>query len=238
MVTRNGAAVATLMPEQRIFPVAQMPTTEAGIDHSLMRDLYLVIGDRQENGGWAVRSYIEPFVKFIWIGCFLMAIGGLLSACRTGRYRVAVVRAAPPLRCPRNEARALPRAVARPALPAAAVQPDEILPDPALEARAVPCPRGCAAWSAATKASSRAMPTSRAICACCCASGWWAGDTDDEAIAFIVDRYGEYVLLTPTTGGANLILWLAGRPCSSAGRPSRGSTSRDAGRHPTSLHRP
>ena len=37
-----------------------------------------------------------------------------------------------------------------------------------------------------------------------------AGDTDEEAVAYIVDRYGEYVLLTPTATGANLILWLAG----------------------------
>jgi cytochrome c-type biogenesis protein CcmF len=88
VVTRAGAAVATLAPEKRIYPVAQMPTTEAGIDHSLMRDLYLVIGDRQDNGGWAVRSYIEPFVNFIWIGCFLMSLGGLLSLTDR-RFRIA-----------------------------------------------------------------------------------------------------------------------------------------------------
>jgi cytochrome c-type biogenesis protein CcmF len=88
VVTRDGAPVATLNPEKRVYPVAQMPTTEAGIDHSLMRDVYLVIGDRQDDGGWAVRSYIEPFVNFIWIGCFLMAIGGTLSLSDR-RYRVA-----------------------------------------------------------------------------------------------------------------------------------------------------
>jgi cytochrome c-type biogenesis protein CcmF len=88
VVTRAGVAVATLAPEKRIYPVAQMPTTEAGIDHSLMRDLYLVIGDRQDNGGWAVRSYIEPFVNFIWIGCFLMSLGGFLSLTDR-RFRIA-----------------------------------------------------------------------------------------------------------------------------------------------------
>ncbi len=88
VITRDGRPVATLNPEKRIYPVAQMPTTEAGIDHSLLRDLYLVIGDRQDNGGWAIRSYVEPFVNFIWIGCFLMAIGGGLSLSDR-RYRVA-----------------------------------------------------------------------------------------------------------------------------------------------------
>ena len=37
-----------------------------------------------------------------------------------------------------------------------------------------------------------------------------AGDSDDEAIEFIVARYGEYVLLRPNAAGSNLVLWLAG----------------------------
>jgi cytochrome c-type biogenesis protein CcmF len=47
-----------------------------------------VIGDRQENGGWAVRSYIEPFANWLWAGCLLMAFGGMLSLSDR-RYRVA-----------------------------------------------------------------------------------------------------------------------------------------------------
>ena len=88
VLQRGGQEVATLRPEKRMYPVARMPTTEAGIDHSLLRDVYLVIGDEQAAGGWAVRSYIEPFVNFIWIGCFLMAIGGGLSLSDR-RFRVA-----------------------------------------------------------------------------------------------------------------------------------------------------
>jgi cytochrome c-type biogenesis protein CcmF len=88
IVTRAGSEIARLTPEKRIYPVAGMPTTEAGIDHSLLRDVYLVLGDEQVAGGWAVRSYIEPFVNFIWIGTFLMALGGTLSLCDR-RYRVA-----------------------------------------------------------------------------------------------------------------------------------------------------
>ena len=88
VLQRGGQDIATLHPEKRMYPVAGMPTTEAGIDHSLLRDVYLVIGDEQVAGGWAVRSYIEPFVNFIWIGCFLMAIGGGLSLSDR-RFRVA-----------------------------------------------------------------------------------------------------------------------------------------------------
>jgi cytochrome c-type biogenesis protein CcmF len=87
-VTRNGAEVALLYPEKRFYPVAQMPTTEAAIDYGLWRDLYLVIGDPQDNGGWAVRSYIEPFANWLWGGAIIMALGGLLSLTDR-RYRVA-----------------------------------------------------------------------------------------------------------------------------------------------------
>jgi cytochrome c-type biogenesis protein CcmF len=87
-VTRNGALVAVLQPEKRFYPVAQMPTTEAAIDYGFTRDLYLVLGDKQKSGGWAVRSYVEPFVNWLWGGAILMALGGLLSLSDR-RYRVA-----------------------------------------------------------------------------------------------------------------------------------------------------
>jgi cytochrome c-type biogenesis protein CcmF len=87
-VTRGGADVVTLFPEKRFYPVAGMPTTEAAIDFGLWRDLYLVIGDKQDDGGWAVRSYIKPFANWLWIGAGMMAFGGVLSLSDR-RYRVA-----------------------------------------------------------------------------------------------------------------------------------------------------
>jgi cytochrome c-type biogenesis protein CcmF len=87
-VTRNGREVAHLYPEKRQYPVAQMPTTEAAIDNGITRDLYLVIGDRQDDGAWAVRTYIKPFANWIWAGCIIMALGGCLSLSDR-RYRVA-----------------------------------------------------------------------------------------------------------------------------------------------------
>jgi cytochrome c-type biogenesis protein CcmF len=87
-VYRGGAEIAALFPEKRAYPVAQMPTTEAAIDNGFLRDLYLVIGDPQEGGGWAVRTYIKPFANWIWGGAIIMALGGLLSLSDR-RYRVA-----------------------------------------------------------------------------------------------------------------------------------------------------
>jgi cytochrome c-type biogenesis protein CcmF len=88
LVSRGGAQVVRLFPEKRYYPVAGMPTTEAAIDYGVWRDIYLVIGDAQEDGGWAVRSYIKPFANWLWGGALLMALGGLLSLTDR-RYRVA-----------------------------------------------------------------------------------------------------------------------------------------------------
>ncbi len=87
-VRRGGAEVARLFPEKRMYPVAGMPTTEAAIDYGAVRDIYLVIGDAQKNGGWTVRSYVEPFANWLWGGALMMALGGVLSLSDR-RYRVA-----------------------------------------------------------------------------------------------------------------------------------------------------
>ena len=86
--SRDGRPVAMLHPEKRVYPVQGMPTTEAAIDYGLWRDLYVVLGDEQPGGGWAVRTYIKPFANWIWGGAMLMALGGLISLTDR-RYRVA-----------------------------------------------------------------------------------------------------------------------------------------------------
>ncbi len=78
-IARNGRDIAVLSPEKRFYPVARMPTTEAAIRNGILRDIYVVIGDPQAQGGWAVRTYIKPFANWIWGGAILMALGGLLS---------------------------------------------------------------------------------------------------------------------------------------------------------------
>jgi cytochrome c-type biogenesis protein CcmF len=87
-VFRGKREVARLYPEKRVYPVAQMPTTEAAIANGVLRDIYLVIGDPQDGGGWAVRTYVKPFANWIWAGAIIMALGGVLSLTDR-RYRVA-----------------------------------------------------------------------------------------------------------------------------------------------------
>jgi len=87
-VSRDGKEIATLHPEKRFYPVAAMPTTEAAIRNGFLRDIYLVIGDAQTDGGYAVRTYIKPFANWIWGGAILMALGGLVSLTDR-RLRVA-----------------------------------------------------------------------------------------------------------------------------------------------------
>ena len=84
----QGRQIALLHPEKRIYPVAGMPTTEAGIDSGWTRDVYLALGDPQPSGGWALRTWIKPFANWIWGGTIIMALGGLLSLSDR-RYRVA-----------------------------------------------------------------------------------------------------------------------------------------------------
>ncbi len=78
-VWRGDRQLGTLQPEKRFYPVANMPTTEAAIRNGVLRDIYVVIGDPQESGGYAVRVYIKPFANWIWGGAILMALGGVLS---------------------------------------------------------------------------------------------------------------------------------------------------------------
>jgi len=86
-VTRHGKEVATLAPERRIYRSQDMPTTEAAIDSGLTRDLYVALGEAVDDSAWAMRIHVKPFVGWIWGGCALMAIGGLLAACDR-RYRL------------------------------------------------------------------------------------------------------------------------------------------------------
>ena len=87
-LSKDGRVLSEMRPEKRIYPVAQMPTTEAAIDYNLARDVYVVIGDEQDAGGWAVRTYVKPLTNWIWIGCAFMALGGCFSLSDR-RFRVA-----------------------------------------------------------------------------------------------------------------------------------------------------
>jgi cytochrome c-type biogenesis protein CcmF len=92
-VSRGDTAVASIVSEKRFFPVERMPTTEAGIDTTLFRDLYLVLGEETTDGAWTVRLYYNPLVVWIWGGAAIMALGGLVSLSDR-RLRVGAPRTA------------------------------------------------------------------------------------------------------------------------------------------------
>ena len=85
-VTKDGRVISTLTPEKRFYPASQSTLTEASIDAGLTRDLYVSLGEPVAGGAWIVRVYVKPFVDWIWGGCLVMALGGLIAATDR-RYR-------------------------------------------------------------------------------------------------------------------------------------------------------
>jgi cytochrome c-type biogenesis protein CcmF len=78
--TRGGSPVTQLEPAKRIYDAPRQATTEAGIYAAWTGDLYVVLGDAMQDGrGWVVRAYFNPLVRLIWIGCLMMALGGVFS---------------------------------------------------------------------------------------------------------------------------------------------------------------
>jgi cytochrome c-type biogenesis protein CcmF len=88
-VTRDGRPMTVLFPERRVYTVQEQTMTEAAIDTGVTRDLYVSLGDPLEGGAWLVKAQVKPFIDWIWGGCLLMALGGLLAASDR-RYRVAM----------------------------------------------------------------------------------------------------------------------------------------------------
>jgi len=85
-VSRNGESFAELRPEKRIYRVQTSPMTEAGIEAGWGRDLFVALGEPLGNGAWSVRIQYKPLIRFIWFGCLVMALGGLV-AISDPRYR-------------------------------------------------------------------------------------------------------------------------------------------------------
>lgn len=81
--------IKVLHPEKRLYTVQQATMTEAGIDAGFTRDLFVALGEPLEQGAWAVRIHIKPFVRWIWLGALLMGFGGFLAAADK-RYRIKV----------------------------------------------------------------------------------------------------------------------------------------------------
>jgi cytochrome c-type biogenesis protein CcmF len=85
-VTKDRYLVANLFPEKRHYNAGGQVMTEAAIDPGLTRDIYVSLGEPLGNGAWALSLQVKPFVRCIWLGAILIAIGGLLAATDR-RYR-------------------------------------------------------------------------------------------------------------------------------------------------------
>ena len=93
-VYRDEKTVATLNPEKRLYKVQGQVMSEPGIRAGLFEDLYVALGERMEDGSWAVRLHVKPFVRWIWLGAILMTLGGFVTVADR-RYRVAVKKRVP-----------------------------------------------------------------------------------------------------------------------------------------------
>jgi cytochrome c-type biogenesis protein CcmF len=91
LLNQNGNAQTIMYPEKRNYFSSTMPMTEAAIDVGLTRDIYVSLGEELPDKSWAVRVYYKPFIDWIWGGCLLMALGGILSISDK-RYRIKLKR--------------------------------------------------------------------------------------------------------------------------------------------------
>lgn len=87
-VWRDGRKLSDLVSEKRFYTVQRTSMTEVGLDSGFTRDLYVALGEPLDDSSqaWAVRIYVKPFVRWIWLGAFVMAFGGAL-AMTDKRYR-------------------------------------------------------------------------------------------------------------------------------------------------------
>ena len=87
-VFKRGELIKTLYPEKRYYFAGRQIMTEADIDDSLARDLYIALGEALDETGqvWSVRIYVKPYIRLIWLGAILMAFGGIIGMMDK-RYR-------------------------------------------------------------------------------------------------------------------------------------------------------
>ena len=79
VVSVAGEEVLRLWPEKRRYTASDQVMTEASIDPSITRDIYIAMGDALDDGAWSLRVHIKPFVRWIWFGAIFMCIGAILS---------------------------------------------------------------------------------------------------------------------------------------------------------------
>jgi cytochrome c-type biogenesis protein CcmF len=79
-IARDGIPLGVMHPEKRSYASGGQVMTEAAIAPGITRDLYVALGEPLGGGSWAVRVHVKPFVRWIWLGAVLMALGGFVTA--------------------------------------------------------------------------------------------------------------------------------------------------------------
>ncbi|MFW6243823.1 MAG: cytochrome c-type biogenesis CcmF C-terminal domain-containing protein, partial [Desulfovibrionales bacterium] len=79
-------------PEKRLYLATGMPMTQVALRPGLFRDLYVAMGEDLGDGTWAMRVQYKPFVRWLWLGGLLMAIGGTLAVADKRYRRLATTR--------------------------------------------------------------------------------------------------------------------------------------------------
>ena len=77
-IKKEKELVDYILPAKNFYPVSKMITTEAGIYHDWLKDIYIILGNEQ-GGIWSVKVYLNPLVSFIWIGVFIMIFSGFIA---------------------------------------------------------------------------------------------------------------------------------------------------------------
>ena len=87
VVSRDGAMVASMLPQKRRYLATGSVMTEAAIDPGFFRDLYVAMGEPiGSDGAWALRLHYKPLVRWMWLGAIFMAVGAFTSVLDK-RYR-------------------------------------------------------------------------------------------------------------------------------------------------------
>ena len=218
MTVRSGdAVVAEIAPARRQFEARQVTTTQAGLATLDFGQVYVAIADPTPDGDVPARLYWKPLVTLIWLGAAAMALGGDPVARRpapplrrrgAGEGRPRLARAARTM-IMRLVRFALLLMLALGAAPASAVQPDEVMKDPALEARA----RALSEELRCLVCQNQSIDDSDAPLArdirILIRSRIAEGESNEAVRAYLVSRYGDFILLKPPFKPETVLLWLS-----------------------------
>ncbi len=218
-IRQGGRVVAAVAPSKRFFPTRQQNVAEAGIVTMGLGQVYISLGDAHEDGTIDTRMFWKPLVSLIWLGALVMACGGVMSLSdRRLRIGVAFRSRQRPPRSARSPDGCRMSPGARPSSPRLSCSwsawappvrwsPTRSCPDPSLETRARDVSAGLRCLVCQNQSiDDSAAPLARDL-RVIVRERLQAGDTDDQIRAFLVQRYGDFVLLKPPFEASTLLLW-------------------------------